>query len=130
MVRKKRFLDQESQPEAEELSAQELMVVGWLPSRDEFEVEHNNEAETLVSGLEIGKYEDGDDEVTEVRRAVLSSLYRTHSRTGARARTHTTDAHDTPSDTHTHTHSDYLFRSCFISKNRLSVRHLSYKHSY
>jgi hypothetical protein len=39
------------------------MVVGWLPSRDEFEVEHNNEAETLVSGLEVGKHEDGDDEV-------------------------------------------------------------------
>ena len=39
------------------------MVVGWLPSRDEFEVEHNNQAETLIAGLEVGKYEDGDDEV-------------------------------------------------------------------
>jgi hypothetical protein len=43
------------------------MVVGWLPSRDEFEVEHNNEAETLVSGLEVGKHEDGDDEVRDHR---------------------------------------------------------------
>jgi hypothetical protein len=53
--------------EAAELSGQELMVVGWLPSRDEFEVEHNNEAETLVSGLEVGKHEDGDDEVRDHR---------------------------------------------------------------
>ena len=55
--------EQEIPQEAEDLSGQELMVVGWLPSRDEFEVEHNNEAETLVSGLEVGKHEDGDDEV-------------------------------------------------------------------
>ena len=38
-------------------------MVGWLPSRDEFEVEHNNQAETLIAGLEVGKYEEGDDEV-------------------------------------------------------------------
>jgi hypothetical protein len=41
-------------------------MVGWLPSRDEFEVEHNNEAENLVSSLEVAKYEDGDDEVPYV----------------------------------------------------------------
>lgn len=66
---------QESQSDANDLSVPELMVVGWLPSRDEFEVEHNNEAESLVSSLEVGKYEDGDDEVETALKLAHIEMY-------------------------------------------------------
>lgn len=73
----------EKVPEVGDLSMNELLMVGWLPNRDEFEVEHCNDAETLVSCLDPGR-------LTR-RRMMLKSLklahvelYQASSRTGRR----------------------------------------------
>ena len=61
--------------EAGELGMTELLMLGWLPTRDEFEVEHCNEAETLVSGLAQVKNDEVDDDVEVALKLAHVEMY-------------------------------------------------------
>ena len=61
--------------ETGELTLNELLVVGWLPNRDEYEVEHCNDAETLVSALDQGKNDEVEDEVDIALKLAHVEIY-------------------------------------------------------
>jgi len=62
-------------PDIGDVTTNELLMVGWLPSRDEFEVEHCNDAETLVSCLDPGKTAEPEEEVELALKLTHVELY-------------------------------------------------------
>ncbi|KAK2568570.1 Transcriptional adapter 2-beta [Acropora cervicornis] len=54
-------------PEPVEMNAAEQQELGYMPLRDDFEKEYDNEAETLVSGLQFN-YDDEDVEIALRRK--------------------------------------------------------------
>ncbi|XP_023320922.1 transcriptional adapter 2-beta isoform X2 [Eurytemora carolleeae] len=58
-----------------DLSINDMLALGWLPNRDEFEVEHCNEAETLVSSLDQGKNDEVEDEVESALKLSQVEMY-------------------------------------------------------
>jgi len=69
-----------------ELSVNELLMLGWLPTRDEFEVEHCNEAETLVSGLDQAKNDEIEDDVEVALKLTHVEMYQAKLRERGRRR--------------------------------------------
>ncbi|XP_023212956.1 transcriptional adapter 2-beta-like [Centruroides sculpturatus] len=57
-----------------ELTTQEQQELGYLPNRDDFEKEYDNEAESLTSNLVINN---DDDEVDTALKLALISIYTT-----------------------------------------------------
>jgi len=53
----------------------ELLMVGWLPNRDEYEVEHFNSAETLVSSLDQGKNAEIEEDVDIALKLAHVEMY-------------------------------------------------------
>jgi len=62
-------------PDIDDLAVNELLLIGWLPNRDEFEVEYSNNAETLVSSLDQGKNDEVEEEVDVALKLAHVEIY-------------------------------------------------------
>jgi len=63
--------------EVTELNVNERLVLGWLPTRDEFEVEFANDAESMVSGLDQGKNDEIEEEIDVALKLAHVEIYQT-----------------------------------------------------
>jgi len=67
--------EKKAPPSLAEISTEERIVLGWLPVRDEFEVEHCNEAECMVSVLDPGKNDDLEDDLDIALKMTHCEMY-------------------------------------------------------
>ena len=69
-----------------DISLEDRILLGWLPYRDEFEVEHANDAESLVAVLDPSRNEDIEEDLDTMLKVTQVEIYQAKQRERKRRR--------------------------------------------